>query len=431
MRSIFVKMSDQAAMNVTLLSTPGVVGVYNTSMSCEAFRSNASQLLFKVWPEDTFRYCCEDSTNHIYSLRNFTYGEHGARIISRPYFDLGNVESLSPYWKQYQFWQVPQTQIVLEGLKCEYTDLYKLYTQRFWGRVVKGGAVTALLIILIIQLIVFVFVLFKWAILFRKMREEVDGRERMKGLVKANMIRWWWTKIKLEDWVSDLAHIAMVVVVGNCLIEAVGHSSPITWRPILFYNAAVVYAWLTLLSLISSVLRQLAVSAFDETEDETKWREYVQVDLEKKYLSKDIPVPKDKLKEIQANDLALSRISEDWRWQRVFGQLAVLILVGTYLMFVDDEPGTAMDSIAALVFATLVVACMWSGGVGLVVAGRTLSHIRRHLMTQSLPEIRGTEDIEFLHKIQMEESRIQVSGSQRFNPSSFRRYIHNMNGIAE
>lgn len=379
MRSIFVKMSDQAAMNVTLLSTPGVVGVYNTSMSCEAFRSNASQLLFKVWPEDTFRYCCEDSTNHIYSLRNFTYGEHGARIISRPYFDLGNVESLSPYWKQYQFWQVPQTQIVLEGLKCEYTDLYKLYTQRFWGRVVKGGAVTALLIILIIQLIVFVFVLFKWAILFRKMREEVDGRERMKGLVKANMIRWWWTKIKLEDWVSDLAHIAMVVVVGNCLIEAVGHSSPITWRPILFYNAAVVYAWLTLLSLISSVLRQLAVSAFDETEDETKWREYVQVDL----------------------------------------------------MFVDDEPGTAMDSIAALVFATLVVACMWSGGVGLVVAGRTLSHIRRHLMTQSLPEIRGTEDIEFLHKIQMEESRIQVSGSQRFNPSSFRRYIHNMNGIAE
>lgn len=89
-------MSD--LMNATLLGTAGVVGVYNHTISCDAFRSNASQLLFKVWPESSFKFCCEDSTTHPYLLQNFTYGVHGARIISRPYFDLGKVDDLSPYW---------------------------------------------------------------------------------------------------------------------------------------------------------------------------------------------------------------------------------------------------------------------------------------------------------------------------------------------
>lgn len=89
-------MSD--LMNATLLGTAGVVGVYNHTISCDAFRSNASRLLFKVWPESSFKFCCEDSTTHPYLFQNFTYGVHGARIISRPYFDFGKVDDLSPYW---------------------------------------------------------------------------------------------------------------------------------------------------------------------------------------------------------------------------------------------------------------------------------------------------------------------------------------------
>lgn len=211
----------------------------------------------------------------------------------------------------------------------------------------------------------------------------------------------------------------MLVTVGFALIEAVGHSNPTTWRPILFYNAAVVYTYLTVVSLVSSVLRQLAVSSFDEGDDETKLRQRVQVDLENQYFSKDLPVPNETLKKIQTTNLALSRISEDWRWQRVFGQLAVLILVGTYLLFVDDVSGTATDSVAAIVFATLVVACTWSVGVGLVMTGRTVAHIRRHLMAKKLEDFaEDSDNAKVLQKIQLEESKAVVSGSGRLSPST-------------
>lgn len=107
---------------------------------------------------------------------------------------------------------------------------------------------------------------------------------------------------------------------------------------------------------------------------------------------------------IQTKDFTFSRISEDWWWQRLFGQIALLLLVGTYLMFVDDDSGAALDNIAALVLAALVVVCMWSGGVGLVVAGRTLSHIARHLITRRLPPV--NPDDEILKQIQLEGDRI-------------------------
>jgi hypothetical protein len=56
------------------------------------------------------------------------------------------------------------------------------------------------------------------------------------------------------------------------------------------------------------------------------------------------------------------QISKDWGWQRVLGQLTVLILVRMHLMFADHDPGTAMDNIVALpcIIATLVV----GGGSG-------------------------------------------------------------------
>jgi hypothetical protein len=52
------------------------------------------------------------------------------------------------------------------------------------------------------------------------------------------------------------------------------------------------------------VLRQLAVSTFDESEDEVKRREYHQVRLEKEYLSKDKPMLKEETKAIQTKSMA-------------------------------------------------------------------------------------------------------------------------------
>jgi hypothetical protein len=44
-----------------------------------------TKLFFKVWPEDSLNYCFEITTIQSLSnsLRNYTYGNHSARIILR------------------------------------------------------------------------------------------------------------------------------------------------------------------------------------------------------------------------------------------------------------------------------------------------------------------------------------------------------------
>jgi hypothetical protein len=64
---------------------------------------------------------------------------------------------------------------------------------------------------------------------------------------------------------------------------------------------------------------------------------------------------------------SLVQLSEDWRWQQVFGQLRVIVLIGSYFLFVDDDTGFAMDSLANIVLGAVVVACIWSNGVSLII----------------------------------------------------------------
>jgi hypothetical protein len=145
----------------------------------------------------------------------------------------------------------------------------------------------------------------------------------------------------------------------------------------------------------------VTVSWFDESEQDDEIMQQRRRETYKKKKQKSILNPNqlqlatayDLQKEARPNRTLL-KITEDWRWQRVFGQLAVVILIGTYLMFVDDDSGSAMDNIAALMFAAIVVACMWSGGVGLVVTARALAHIFRHLFYPPQPATGEDLDIE-------------------------------------
>ena len=406
----------------SLLGTPGVIGVYNDTglLRCSDFRNDSTKNFFRVWPEDVynFSYCCEDGSDHQYNLFNFTYSKHGARIISRPYFDLGYVETLlSPYWKQWRFWQVPQRKIVLQNFNCDFTDLHHLYTHRFWTKVMRDGTVLALKLILLLQCVVIAFVVLKWfwnvcchVARTNKFRQK-GGRNSSPSKESSSswsnfihtktgsdMRRWWFTQPRWEDWFSDLLHMYLIVVVGGCLIEGTGHSDPTKWRAIILYNTAVVYAWMTLLCLISTVLRQVTVSWFDESEqddemEQQRRRETYKKKKEKSTNPNQLQLAAALQQEARPNHTLL-KITEDWRWQRVFGQLAVLILIGTYLMFVDDDSGSAMDNIAALMFAAIVVACMWSGGVGLVVTARAIAHISRYLFYPPKPPTGEDLDIE-------------------------------------
>jgi hypothetical protein len=63
-------------------------------------------------------------------------------------YDLDIIDPLSPYYKQCPFWQVLQTQIILDGIKCKYSDLKKLYTHLIWTKVMREGLLTAACIII-------------------------------------------------------------------------------------------------------------------------------------------------------------------------------------------------------------------------------------------------------------------------------------------
>ena len=58
----------------------------------------------------------------------------------------------------------------------------------------------------------------------------------------------------------DCIHIFLLIAVGFGMIEAMGHSDLHSWRVSFFYNVGVIYTYLTLLAVASSLFRQLATS---------------------------------------------------------------------------------------------------------------------------------------------------------------------------
>jgi hypothetical protein len=138
------------------------------------------------------------------------------------------------------------------------------------------------------------------------------------------------------------------------------------------YNAGAVYSYLTLFAMVSSFLRQLEFAMRSEdnhTEDlnpqhkkeQTTWKKVVK---------------------------GLKGVTDDWRWQRVFGQVAVVVLMGTYLALVDDDTGSAMDNLANIVLAAVVAASIWSAASSALAAFRALA---RMLLTSTI----GTKVADF------------------------------------
>ena len=112
-------------------------------------------------------------------------------------------------------------------------------------------------------------------------------------------------------------------------MEATGHSAMREWRAQLMYNGAVVFAYVTLFAIISSVLRH----------------------------------------SIRIGGLKRNRkhALESWRWQKVFGQFAAQFVVGGYLILVEDVSGRRLEGLATLVFGTLIGATIYSAGIELYV----------------------------------------------------------------
>ncbi len=154
------------------------------------------------------------------------------------------------------------------------------------------------------------------------------------------------------------------------------------------YNAGAVYSYLTAMAILSSLVRQCAMCILPRESVDA-----LPVPVPRDSWSRVMPresvdtlqVPRDSgnrltpRKSVDVTHLdrsgrawkGLREVTDDWRWQKVFAQLGVLILMGTYLALVDTNDGGAMDNVAGIVLAAVVAACIWSAGVTFVVFFRS------------------------------------------------------------
>jgi hypothetical protein len=418
-----------------LLQTPGIIGVWNYSISnCSAFRNDTVKLFFRVWPEtldDGFTYCCQDGTTNL-SLSNFTYGPTQGALDPRPYFDLGAVSRFKNYWKAWTFWKVPRKDIYYP-LHCDYTDLHSLYVSRFWRHTVPLGVETGILLCVILQALVLI-VLIVWFCNLKSDERKMlwDGWFRHE---KRQRLEEWFWRSGWADFITDLVHLMLLAVIGDCMMEAVGHSNLHMWRASIMYNAGAVYSYLTLFAMVSSFLRQLAMcSDITNTSEDAQESEASDDNNRESHNlqngeqsgavehNNDIPLfirasnnhateadvedsnsryeeNQRRIKlEARAWDDAvkgLKDVTDDWRWQRVFGQVAVVVLMGTYLALVDDDTGSSMDNLAGIVLAAVVAASIWSAASTAVVAFRALWLM---LLMSTIGQRLGTSRIKTLEK---------------------------------
>jgi hypothetical protein len=430
------------------LQTPGIIGVWNYSISnCSAFRNDTVKLFFRVWPETLdggFTYCCQDGTKNL-SLSNFTYGQSQGALDPRPYFDLGAVSQFKNYWRAWTFWKVPRKDIYYP-LHCDYTDLHGLYVSRFWRHTVPLGVETGILLCVILQALVLIIVLFR----FLKSEERKKlGVGWIRQEKRQRLEEWFW-RSGWADFITDLVHLMLLAVIGECMMEAVGHSNLHMWRASIMYNAGAVYSYLTLFAIVSSVLRQLAMcSDITNTSEDTQESEAsddnnreshnlqngeqsgavghnnhipqsirpsnnhaIEFDVEDSNSRHEKQQRRIKLEARAWNDAVkgLKDVTDDWRWQRVFGQVAVVVLMGTYLALVDDDTGSSMDNLAGIVLAAVVAASIWSAASTAVVAFRALWLM---LLMSTIGQRLGTSRIKILEKNRPPPDQKETSESQR------------------
>jgi hypothetical protein len=267
---------------------------------------------------------------------------------------------------------------------------------------------TGILLCVILQALVLIIV---W---FRNLKSEERkklgdgwfGQEKRQRLEE----RFW--KSGWADFITDLVHLMLLAVIGDCMMEAVGHSNLHMSRASIMYNAGAFYSYLILLAMVSSFLRQLAMcSDITNTSEDTQESEASDDNKRKSdnlqngkqsgavgennHIPQSIRDSNNHATEVNVEDSnsqhekeqrriklqarawddavkGLKVVTDDWRWQRVFGQLIVLALMGTYLVSVDDDTGSSMDNLAGIVIAAVVAASIWSAASATVVAFRAL-----------------------------------------------------------
>ncbi|KAG0568772.1 hypothetical protein KC19_6G044400 [Ceratodon purpureus] len=219
--------------------------------NCSRFRNKTALLpYFEVWPEDIrgvpFEFCCEyqEDYSRPYELANYRYpGDNNGVLEPLPYYDLGIVREFTYYWKYWSFWQLPVRKKAVV-IRCDMTDLSRLYRHRFYKHALVAGAKTAA---------VLVSITLAFAFISARIHRKFDDENRFE--------------ILKEQLFSDVLHQLQLALVGCSMMEAIGHSPVHMWRSQIIFNTAVVYTYLTLFALMSSFIRHAYVRKVEHERD--------------------------------------------------------------------------------------------------------------------------------------------------------------------
>ncbi|CAK9864253.1 unnamed protein product [Sphagnum jensenii] len=341
-----------------MLYTTGVIGVWPDNIDCSLFRNLTLVKMFFIIVPENFTYCCEDGVSAL-SLVNFTYGKNKGPLDPRPYFDLGIVDNFQPYWKYWNFWHVDTTNSVF-NLHCDHVDMHQQYVRRLSTPTLRNGARYGGEILGILMGAVWSLALCRW-LLWKLIKclgqpQQANPGGQPQQAIWMRPICWIWGRIWMRGWADlfhDFIHLMLLALIGSCMMEAVGHSNVRLWRASVMFNTGVLYTYLTLFVLVSSVLRQLSTSwiSFDlilDLSSQNVLGDEIQI------MRRDVWV-------------ALNDAIKNWRWTAVFGQTAVLVSMANYLTLVDDDSGSSMDGVAGIVLTAVAAASTWSFGMATVV----------------------------------------------------------------
>ncbi|KAG0580946.1 hypothetical protein KC19_4G212400 [Ceratodon purpureus] len=388
---------------------PAPVVPWNDSYPASDFRAEYVTKSFLLWPENLpyakFVYFCQQQLVQTKrNLTDFSYKEGEGRLQTRPYFDLGLVDKHNtPYFRRWRIdWRVDIHRLVCPVV-CEYTDIQRLYEYRLHRNVWLTGFACGIIAIAVLQVGVMVSIILLWVVNSDQVRRK-DGHEKDQSLPE---FLWDW-HMSLEFWLDDFpdwVHLMLLVMVGFSMMEAAGHSNFFEWRSMLFYNFGVSYTWLTLSAVLSSILFQCAkfLSSRELVAAETPELSSSLSTTPSKNLTKTPSKTPSRIASTKRlgpllEDSTTSPFdplddsrksvrefwdSDDWKYQRIFGQIGVLILMSMYLLLVDDYEGKSMDSLASVIVGAIVVACIWSFAVATIVANRSLRRIFRRIFSKS------------------------------------------------
>lgn len=198
-----------------------------------------------------------------------------------------------------------------------------------------------------------------------------------------------------HDTIADSLHLLLLVMAGFCAIEATSHSSSTSWRSTCMLDAAVIYTYLTLFAVLSSFARQLATACRETARDmeadaerkETEMHNVINEhnsilsvaghshdddDATHAAIPRSLSTASRPARSQGDDDDDHGKEGNDWRWQRVFNQFAVVIVMTSFLSYNENFVGDALDDLVSVIWSVIIVAATWSIGVSIVIGARSV-----------------------------------------------------------